>query len=153
MNERPPRIDETVVELVCWRGWCNGPTDGLALWRGRVYWFDYLDIWDDGEAEWGYDYALYEIDDRLLNEAVEWFREKERWFFDSELTDLRPEEYDARLRERFTVERGLSLRDWGGPVLTTKPVGWFRHRDNRDWFAVNTQERWRLPGDWPAGTA
>jgi len=150
MTERPRQIDEMAVELVCWHSWFDGPTQGLARWQGRVHWFAYLDTWDEGGADWGYDYVLHELSEESLREAVEWFREKERWYCNPELMALRRDVADAELRARLIVERGLSLRDWDGPTLAGEPVAWFSHRHNRAWYGVNTKDRWRLPEDWPA---
>ena len=152
MAELPREIDEMAVELVCWLGWFDGPTHGLARWQGQVCWFSYLETWDEGGADWGYDYTLHALSEESLREAVEWFREKEQWYFNPELAALR-DVADAELRARLIVERGLSLRDWDGPTLAAEPVAWFRHRHNRAWYGVNSKDQWRLPDDWPARTS
>src|SRR5581483_6625031 len=138
------------VELVCWQTWWNGPLDGLARWRGEVYWFAMLENWEEGDGHWGYDYGLYKLDGRRLREVVWWFREKDRRV--ARCLASRPEPADEGSLPRYVINSRMSLQGSDGPDLPG-PVAWFRHRNNPAWYPVNCQDRWRLPSDWPEGLA
>ncbi|MDP6636834.1 MAG: hypothetical protein QGG42_18190 [Phycisphaerae bacterium] len=148
-----PEVDEMTASLICWRTWCDGPTDGLASWRGSACWFSWMNTWEEETGDWGYDYALHELSPEMLREARDWFREKERWYFKPELVALRKKITDADEMARAIVDSGLTLRDWPGPTDLGDPVAWFRHKNNETLSPVRTKERWRLPADWDEKTA
>lgn len=148
--QQAPQIDEMTVDLICWQGWYNSPVSGLARWEGRVVWFQQLDWWEgEGEHDWGYDIGLYVLNDEDLADAVAWFREKERWYFNPELVALREQVADTDVRAALIKERGLTLREWQ-PALPGRPDAWFRHRLNPAFYGAQSRSMWRLPKDWPA---
>ncbi len=140
-----PEIDGADVELVCWYGWYNSPISGLAVWNDKPYWFEcrFAELSDSNDQ-----YQLYELSNEALQESIDWFKEKELWYYNSELVTLRETVADPEKRRLLVQEKGLVLRNWSGPKLPEKPVAVFDKNVHSSFWGYKARDKWHLPSNW-----
>ncbi len=136
MTRQPEHIPGSDIQLICWLDWYDGPVSGLASWSGKKVWFR---LSSDADADPRI-YSLFSLTPDQLAEAFDWFEEKRDWYETRapELRKLLTEISDPNEQKRQIEARGLALRDWAGPVLTSAPIAVFEDSDlEPGWFDVN----------------